>query len=59
MKKDHSASAAPIRSQPPAVFRIDHRRIEQHDGAERAERRADPEAAVDDEIAPAAHAGGE
>ena len=45
--------------QPPAVFRIDHRRIEQHDGAERAERRADPEAAVDDEIGPAAHARGD
>ncbi len=40
----------------PAVLRIDHRRIEQHDGAERAERRAHPERAVDDQIGPAAHA---
>ena len=40
----------------PAVLRIDHGGIEQHDGAERAERSADPERAVDDEIGPAAHA---
>ena len=41
--------------EPPAVFRIDQRRIEHHQRAERAHGRADPEAAVDDEIGPAAH----
>ena len=58
-EEDHQRKCrADEECKPPAVFRIDHRRIEQHDGAERAQRRADPEAAVDDEIGPAAHAGG-
>ena len=39
----------------PAVFGIDHRRIEQHDRRDRAERRADPEPAVDHQVGPAAH----
>ena len=38
------------------MIRIDHGRVEQHQRAERAHRRADPEAAVDGEIGPAAHA---
>ena len=41
---------------PPAQLGVDHRRIEQHDRADRADGGADPEAAVDHEIGPAAHA---
>ena len=40
--------------QPPAEIGTDQRGIEQHDRADRAHRRADPEAAVDDEIGPSA-----
>ena len=59
MKKITSAKVAPSRNrQPPAVFRIDHRRIEQHDGSQRADGRADPEGAVDDEIRPSPNSGG-
>ncbi len=41
-------------SQPPAKVGAEQLRIEQHDGADRAHRRADPEAAVDQKIGPAA-----
>src|SRR5271169_5156773 len=58
-EEDHQRQArAEQKPQPPAVFRIDHRWIEQHDGAQRAYRRADPEAAVDDEIRPSPNSGG-
>ena len=40
--------------QPPAEIGTDQRGIEQHDGADGADRRADPEAAVDHQIGPAA-----
>ena len=57
MKKITSARRrADQEGEPPADFRIDHGGIEQHQRAERAHGGADPEAAVDDEIAPAAHA---
>ena len=57
MKKITSARARPDqKGEPPAMFGIDHRRIEQHQRAERPQGGADPETAVDDEIAPAAHA---
>ena len=38
----------------PAEVAAEHRGVEQHDRADRADRGADPEAAVDDEIGPAA-----
>ena len=55
MTKMMRPSTAPIRkaSRQPRSG-LDHRRIEQHDRAGRAERRADPEAAVDHEVGPAA-----
>jgi len=40
----------------PAMIRREQSRIEQHDGGERAQRRTNPERAVDQEIGPAAHA---
>src|SRR6185312_17408657 len=46
-------------SEPPAALGIDHRGIEQCERAERAQGRANPEAAVDDQVAPAAHTGGD
>ncbi len=56
-EENHQREAgADQESQSPAKFGIDHRRIEQHQRAERTNRCADPEAAIDDEVAPATHA---
>ena len=41
-------------SQPPAMVRCEQLGIEQHDGGDRANRRANPETAVDHEIGPSA-----
>src|SRR4029079_10482571 len=41
----------------PSEIRVDHLRIEQHQGAQGAESCPDPEAAIDGEVIPAAHAG--
>ena len=55
MKKMTRPSAAPIRkASAPAQVGRQQRGIEQHDRARRADRGADPEAAVDDEVGPAA-----
>ena len=55
MKKTTRPSTAPDRkASAPAEFGIDQRRVQQHDRDDGAERRADPEAAVDDEIGEAA-----
>ena len=51
---DEAEAGAGEIGEPPAEIGADQRRIEQHDGADRAERGPDPEAAVDDEIGPAA-----
>ena len=51
---DQAETGAGEVRQPPAEIGADQMRIEQHDRAGRAERRADPEAAVDDEVGPAA-----
>ena len=40
----------------PALMRPEHARIEQHEAQQRTDRGADPEAAVDREVDPAAHA---
>jgi len=59
-EEDHQRQGrAEQKRQPPAVFRIDQDRIEQQDGAQCAHGRADPEAAVDDEIGPSANSGGD
>ncbi len=50
-KAEHRAGEV---SDPPAVVRRKQRGIEQHDGTQCADRGTDPEAAVDDEIGPAA-----
>ena len=51
---DEAEAGAGEIGEPPAEIRTDQRRIEQHDRAGGADRRADPEAAVDHEIGPAA-----
>jgi len=56
MKKNSRQHRPDQKGGTPAMLGIEHGRIEQHDRTERAERRADPERAVDDEIGPAAHA---
>ena len=56
--EDHRAERrSDQESQTPTDRRIDDGWIEQHDRAGRAHRGADPEAAVDGEVGPAAHAG--
>ena len=51
---DEAETGAGEIRQPPAEIGADQRRIEQNDRADRAHRRADPEAAVDHEIGPSA-----
>ena len=51
---DEAEAGAGQIGQPPADVGIDHGGIEQHDRAYRADRRADPETAVDHQVGPAA-----
>ena len=51
---DEAEGSARKKRKPPAELGIDHLRVEQDDAQHRADRGADPEAAVDDEVGPAA-----
>ena len=51
---DEAETSAGEIGQPPAEIGADQQRIEQHDCAGRAHRRADPETAVDNEVGPSA-----
>src|SRR5262249_11504743 len=51
---DQAESRANEEAQPPANLRIEQRRIQQYGGRRGAERRANPEAAVDGQVGPAA-----
>src|SRR5207237_2820897 len=53
---DEAEERADEEGDPPAEVRAKMRGIEKYDGPGRADRRADPEAAVDDEVGPAANA---
>src|SRR5690349_17369370 len=55
-EEDHDAQNGPDEEgDAPTDVAPEHRWIEQHDRAGRPERSADPEAAVDDKVRPAAH----
>src|SRR5688500_18041561 len=54
---DEAEDGADEEGHAPAKVRAEIGRVEQHDGSGGADRRADPETAVDDEIGPAANAG--
>ena len=55
-EEDHDADpGADQESEPPTIFGMQHGRVEHDDGAGRARRRPDPEAAVDQKIGPAPH----
>ena len=58
-KTTRPSSRAGQEGEPPAELRVDERRVEQRDRDQRAERRADPEAAVDHRSSAAAIAGGD
>src|SRR4029079_8525963 len=55
-KNQAGQTGANQESESPAEIRIDHLRIEQDQRAERSDGRSDPEAAVDHEVVPSAHA---
>ena len=59
IENDESDCRSDQERQPPAERRIDESGIEQDDRAARAQGRADPEAAVDEEVRPAAQACGD
>src|SRR5262249_11323678 len=58
-QKNHAGkTCADQKCKSPAKVGVDHAWVEQHQRAERADRSADPEAPVDNEISPAAHSRG-